>query len=78
MFKWLGFELCLDFFILYYTSYYTTQYILYFTVLQGQREGVGQKYSISALKRLFMLGSLSSMERWSVTKTHSVFPTDVT
>ena len=29
MFKWLGFELCLEFFILYYTPYYTTQYIMY-------------------------------------------------
>ena len=38
MFKWLGFELCLEFFILNYTPYYTTQYILYCTVLQSQRE----------------------------------------
>ena len=58
--------------------YCTVHTILYSTVKGYEYEGVGQKYSISALKHLFMLGSLSSIERWSVTKPHSVFPTDVT
>ena len=38
--------------------YYTVHTVLYSTAKSAW--GVGQKYSISALKRLFMLGSLSS------------------
>ena len=61
MFKWLGFELCLEFFILpilHSLLYYTVYTVLYSTAKSAW--GVGQKYSTSALKRLFMLGSLSS------------------
>ena len=60
IFKWLGFELCLEFFILNSSSllYYTVHTVLYSTAKSAW--GVGQKYSISALKHLFMLGSLSS------------------